>query len=103
MEFLEKIIKIYEKEKQIKKENQNYKDIINLKQKIQIQKIRKSDGNVIEKVAIFSVKDKQNKEYKFLVRENANNFIENNKEKFSDNVTIEIKSNEYLDLQQVLK
>lgn len=103
LETLETIIKIYDKNEKIRNENEKHKNLISLKKKIEIQKIRKNDEEFIEKIAIFSIEDKQAKKYKFLVRENANEFISNNADKFDDEVTLEIEVNEYLDLEEILK
>lgn len=103
LEMLEAIIKIYDKNEKIRNENEKYRNLISLKEKIEIQKIRKNDREFIEKIVIFSIKDKDGKKYKFLARENANEFILNNANKFVDEVNIEIETNEYLDLEGIFK
>lgn len=103
LEILEKIIEIYEKNEVIKKENESHKEFDLLKEKVERQKIRRTDGELVEKLIVFCIKDKNKKIHKFLTRENLNKYIETNKENFSDDAEVELEANEYLDLEDILK
>lgn len=103
IDMLESAIKIFENNQKIENENVKYRrlELDNLEKSIKNQKIRQEDGTIGE-IILFVIEDDDKNKYSFFVRENAHNYIENHKEKFTKNTSIGIIKNDNIDIENLI-
>lgn len=82
IENLENMVNLYEKTLTLEKESNKYNEIKVLLNELSEQEIRKTDDNRM--MHMFILTDKSGMEYSFFTRESANNYKEDNKEKFDE-------------------
>lgn len=99
-ELLEDMLTIFKRIIKLEKEEELYENIKNKLSEVVKQEIRKRDTNK-EKMHLFEIKNKNKKTYTFFSRENAKNFIENNKSEF-DSFEIKVVENNNVDLQDIV-
>lgn len=103
IEMLENVIKIFEKNQKVEHENKKYRklELESLEESIKSQKIRQEDGT-IGKIVLFVIEDDERNQYSFFTRENAQNYIDNHKEKFNKNTIIKVTKNENIDIENLI-
>lgn len=100
IDILAKMENLYNKIRILEQESNNYKKIKLILNDLNEQRIRKADGS--KTVHLFSLTDKNKQKYSFFTRVSAKAYFENNKDRFDENVEIEIDQSKNIDLEKLI-